>query len=584
MLAAACGCILASIITFVFFFTFIGGIMSMGSVKPVPANGILRIDMSQFAVVERVKSSDLQSALQGGFIPSCSLLDITKAIKTAAQDPNVHFIFLKSDGLSAGIAQVEELRAALAEFRRSGKAVVAFGEFPSLGAYYLSSVADKVYLSANTGAGPQISGVATQMIFIGDLLKNLGVNAQLIRHGKYKSAGEMFIKGEPSKENLEQTEEMVRSIWASLAEEISASRGIPADKLEELVDNLKLNTCKDMVDYGLADELLLREDLKEKLAMLDGKTSYKDVQIIDLPDYITLHKRIIPEFAKNQIAVVMAEGEIVEGIDDMNIAGDRFASILAKIRNNDNIKAVVLRVSSPGGSVLASDKIRSEIEMLRRSKPVIASYGDYAASGGYWISSSCDYIFSDKTTLTGSIGVFAMVPDFSKTLKEKLHVNVVTVASSKHAANIFKPLDEVETASIQKSIDEVYNQFVAHVAEGRDLEPSYVDDIAQGRVWTGADALGIRLVDQIGSLNDAIQYAAIAAGDADVSHWKVRPYGEVEPSLLDQILSSAGVPSDQTDVLAYEALTPVMAALKQWQASSKERFFARMPYQMVLSH
>ena len=279
----------------------------------------------------------------------------------------------------------------------------------------------------------------------------------------------------------------------------------------------------------------------------------------------------------------MAEGEIVEGIDDLNIAGDRFATNIARLRKNDNVKAVVLRVSSPGGSVLASDKILSEIKLLKEVKPVIASYGDYAASGGYWISSNCDYIFSDRTTLTGSIGVFAMIPDVSKALRDKLSVNIVTVSSAPHAANLFAPLDAESKASLQIQIDDIYDKFVENVSSGRDLTPSYVDGIAQGRVWTGDDALGLKLVDEIGTLDDAIQYAAIAAGDADLSHWRVRTYGDVELSVLDQLLSSINLTPDESDVLAGTPLAPLGIALKTWKASSKERFFARMPYQMVLS-
>lgn len=583
MLAALCGCILASLITFFFMITIVGGLVSLASDVEKPGSGILRIDFSKFAVVESPKSTDLQSFLQGSALPTETLIDITNALKHAATDPNIDFLFLKTDGLAAGIAQVEELRQAISKFRISGKAVIAFNEFPSLGSYYLASAADKVYLSSNTGAGPQISGVTTQMIFVGDLLKKLGINAQLIRHGKYKSAGEMFIKGAPSKENLEQTEEMINSIWNTIAEGIEESRFVSKKKFMACVNELKLNTCQDMVDNGLADALFSREDLKHRLTTLDQKDSFDQVTFVDLPDYIAAHKKIVPEFARNQIAVLVAEGEIVEGIDDLNIAGDRFATNIARLRENDNVKAVVLRVSSPGGSVLASDKILSEIKLLKEVKPVIASYGDYAASGGYWISSSCDYIFSDRTTLTGSIGVFAMIPDVSKALRDKLSVNIVTVSSAPHAANLFAPLDAESKASLQIQIDDIYDKFVENVSSGRDLTPSYVDGIAQGRVWTGDDALGLKLVDEIGTLDDAIQYAAIAAGDADLSHWRVRTYGDMELSVLDQLIQSINLTPDESDILASTPLAPLGIALKTWKASSKERFFARMPYQMVLS-
>lgn len=583
LLASTLGCILASILSIIFFFSIIGSLLTFETAKPAASSGALRIDMSTFAVSESVKSTDIQSFLQGPAVPSKSLIDITGAIRKAAEDPGIHSLFLKSDGLSAGIAQVEELRQAISLFRKSGKPVIAFCEFPTLGSYYLSSVADKIYMSSNAGAGPQISGVATQMIFVGDLLHSLGINAQLIRHGKYKSAGEMFVKGAPSEENLEQTTEMISSLWNSIAEDIALSRGIPADDFKALVDGLKLSSAEDMLEAGLVDGLLSREELKEQLAVIEGKESFEKVSFVDLPDYISRNKRYVPESAAGQIAVLVAEGEIVEGIDDLNIAGDRFATLLASLRSNENVKAVVLRVSSPGGSVLASDKILSEVKLLADVKPVIASYGDYAASGGYWISSSSDYIFSDRTTLTGSIGVFSMIPDVSRTLKEKLHVNVVTVGSSKHNMNIFAPLDGEERALLQKQVDQIYGQFVANVAAGRHLEPSYVDGIAQGRVWSGDDALRLGLVDEIGGLDDAIRYAAVAAGNPDLDAWKVRTYGDMEPSILDEVIASMNLTPDQTDILASTPLAPLCMALKQWQASSRERFFARLPYQIVLA-
>ena len=583
LLASTLGCILASILSIIFFFSIIGSLLTFETAKPAASSGALRIDMSTFAVSESVKSTDIQSFLQGPAVPSKSLIDITGAIRKAAEDPGIHSLFLKSDGLSAGIAQVEELRQAISLFRKSGKPVIAFCEFPTLGSYYLSSVADKIYMSSNAGAGPQISGVATQMIFVGDLLRSLGINAQLIRHGKYKSAGEMFVKGAPSEENLEQTTEMISSLWNSIAEDIALSRGIPADDFKALVDGLKLSSAEDMLEAGLVDGLLSREELKEQLAVIEGQESFEKVSFVDLPDYISRNKRYVPESAAGQIAVLVAEGEIVEGIDDLNIAGDRFATLLASLRSNENVKAVVLRVSSPGGSVLASDKILSEVKLLADVKPVIASYGDYAASGGYWISSSSDYIFSDRTTLTGSIGVFSMIPDVSRTLKEKLHVNVVTVGSSKHNMNIFAPLDGEERALLQKQVDQIYGQFVANVAAGRHLEPSYVDGIAQGRVWSGDDALRLGLVDEIGGLDDAIRYAAVAAGNPDLDAWKVRTYGDMEPSILDEVIASMNLTPDQTDILASTPLAPLCMALKQWQASSRERFFARLPYQIVLT-
>ena len=584
LLAAVLGCIIAGIFTFVLFITFIGSLFSFEAEGPVlRANSVLKIDMSAFIFAEKKQAADIQSYLTGDAVPSVTLWNALKAIKKAESDPYINCIFLKADGISADIAQVEELRHALAEFRQSGKAVVSFCEFPTLGSYYLASVSDKVYLSANHGAGPQISGVASQLIFLGDLLSKLDVNVQLIRHGKFKSAGEMFIKSEPSPENMLQTKEMIGSIWNSLAEEIAETRGVSAEEFGRLVDNLQLNTCQAMIDNNLADELLTRDQLKEKLANLSGVTDYAMVNTIDFADYVKLRAQD-PVGGANQIAILVASGDIVEGVDEANIAGDAYATTIAQLRNDPNVKAVVLRVASPGGSVLASDKIKTEIDLLRAEKPVIASYGAYAASGGYWISNSCDHIFTDKTTLTGSIGVFAMIPDLSKTIKNKLHVNIVTVSSNKHVGGSFAPLDAQEKDALQAEIEDIYSAFVNTVAEGRDMEPAAVDEIAQGRVWTGADAIGLGLTDEVGTLMDAVRYAASLLGDSTLSSWNIVTYPVYEATILDELIDSIGSELGGTsDVFADTPLRQLEYTLKRWyKASSQERFFARMPYEISI--
>ena len=584
LLAAVLGCIIAGIFTFILFITFIGNLFSFEAEGPVlRANSVLRIDMSSLMFAEKKQAADFQAYLTGDAVPSVTLWSAVKAIKKAESDPYINFIYLKADGISADIAQVEELRHALAEFRQSGKAVVSFCEFPSLGSYYLASVSDKVYLSANHGAGPQISGVASQLIFLGDLLNKLDVNVQLIRHGKFKSAGEMFIKSEPSPENMLQTKEMIGSIWNSLAEEIAETRGVSAEEFGRLVDNLQLNTCQAMIDNNLADELLTRDQLKEKLANLSGVPDYAMVNTIDFADYIKLRAQD-PVGGANQIAILVASGDIVEGVDEANIAGDAYATTIAQLRNDPNVKAVVLRVASPGGSVLASDKIKTEIDLLRAEKPVIASYGAYAASGGYWISNSCDHIFTDKTTLTGSIGVFAMIPDLSKTIKNKLHVNIVTVSSNKHVGGSFAPLDAQEKDALQAEIEDIYSAFVNTVAEGRDMEPAAVDEIAQGRVWTGADAIGLGLTDEVGTLMDAVRYAASLLGDSTLSSWSITTYPVYETTILDELIDSIGSELGGTsDVFADTPLHQLEYTLKRWyKASTQARFFARMPYEMSI--
>ena len=578
-LAVLAGLFIAGILGFMLFFGFIGTLASLGSSTPaMPRSGVLFMDMSRISIAEQTQETDPMAMIQGQDISIIGLWDAVKAIEKAASDPAVQCIYLKADGLSAGgIAPVEELRQALGAFRLSGKPVVAYTENPGTGSYYLASVADKIYMGSYKGGSNMMVGVGTQMIFLKDLLDKLGVNVQLIRHGKFKSAGEMYIKSRPSEENLLQTREMVNSMWDGMAESICSSREISREDLDGMIDNLKLNTPEDFLACRLVDELLTKEELKEKLAVLEKESKYEEVKFISLRDYVNINAQTVSK-ARRKIAIIYAEGEIIDGYDKQEVAGDRFAGIISSVRADSTVKAVVLRVASPGGSVAASEKIRTEIDLLRKVKPVIASYGNYAASGGYWISNSCDKIFSDKSTLTGSIGVFSMIPDFSGTAEKVFHVGVTNVGSSRHSDmySLTRPLDAEETAYMQRSVDDIYEAFLENVSAGRGMDKAEIDEIAQGRVWTGSDALKIGLVDEIGTLADAVRYAAIAAGDAesDLSTWEVAAYPK-PMTTLDIILENL---TGSTDALAGTPFESVGRAFRSWDATSTGKVYARMPY------
>ena len=578
-LAVLAGLFIAGILGFMLFFGFIGTLASLGSSTPaMPRSGVLFMDMSRISIAEQTQETDPMAMIQGQDISIIGLWDAVKAIEKAASDPAVQCIYLKADGLSAGgIAPVEELRQALGAFRLSGKPVVAYTENPGTGSYYLASVADKIYMGSYKGGSNMMVGVGTQMIFLKDLLDKLGVNVQLIRHGKFKSAGEMYIKSRPSEENLLQTREMVNSMWDGMAESICSSREISREDLDGMIDNLKLNTPEDFLACRLVDELLTKEELKEKLAVLAKESKYEEVKFISLRDYVNINAQTVSK-ARRKIAIIYAEGEIIDGYDKQEVAGDRFAGIISSVRADSTVKAVVLRVASPGGSVAASEKIRTEIDLLRKVKPVIASYGNYAASGGYWISNSCDKIFSDKSTLTGSIGVFSMIPDLSGTAEKVFHVGVTNVGSSRHSDmySLTRPLDAEETAFMQKSVDDIYEAFLENVSAGRGMDKAEIDEIAQGRVWTGSDALKIGLVDEIGTLADAVRYAAIAAGDteADLGTWEVAAYPK-PMTTLDIILENL---TGSSDALAGTPFESVGRAFRSWDATSTGKVYARMPY------
>ena len=582
-LAVLAGLFIAGILGFMLFFGFIGTLASLGSSTPaMPRSGVLFMDMSRISIAEQTQETDPMAMIQGQDISIIGLWDAVKAIEKAASDPAVQCIYLKADGLSAGgIAPVEELRQALGAFRLSGKPVVAYTENPGTGSYYLASVADKIYMGSYKGGSNMMVGVGTQMIFLKDLLDKLGVNVQLIRHGKFKSAGEMYIKSRPSEENLLQTREMVNSMWDGMAESICSSREISREDLDGMIDNLKLNTPEDFLACRLVDELLTKEELKEKLAVLAKESKYEEVKFISLRDYVNINAQTVSK-ARRKIAIIYAEGEIIDGYDKQEVAGDRFAGIISSVRADSTVKAVVLRVASPGGSVAASEKIRTEIDLLRKVKPVIASYGNYAASGGYWISNSCDKIFSDKSTLTGSIGVFSMIPDFSGTAEKVFHVGVTNVGSSRHSDmySLTRPLDAEETAYMQRSVDDIYEAFLENVSAGRGMDKAEIDEIAQGRVWTGSDALKIGLVDEIGTLADAVRYAAIAAGDteADLGTWEVASYPK-PMTTLDIILENL---TGSTDALAGTPFESVGRAFRSWDATSTGKVYARMPYIMEI--
>ena len=587
LLAVICGFIVMGFLGLMMLGGLIGSAAGGSGKTVMPRNGVLVMDLSQFSIDEQAATppTSLTSLVGGGVSLQApiSLWDAVQAIRKAAEDPSVKLIYMKPDGASLSSAISEEIRDALAEFRKSGKAVISYIESPTTGSYYLASVSDKVYMSSNCGAGPMMTGVSGQLFFLKDLLDKFGVNVQLIRHGKYKSAGEMYIKSEPSPENLEQNQAMVSSMANSMYEEISESRDVSVDSLNYLVDNMKLLFPEDMLNHGLVDGLLTKEELRQKLAVLAGADDFSNTGMVSFSDYVS---SVItdPLKSKKQIAVIYAHGNIVEGSDPQNIGGDDFSTLLSMVRADSSVKAVVLRVSSPGGSVLAADKIKTEIDLLRKVKPVVASYGDYAASGGYWISASCDKIYTDKMTLTGSIGCFSMVPDLSKTAKDIAHVGIATVSSNKHGAMLtpFHTLDEAEVAAMQSQIENIYGKFVANVAEGRELSPAYVDSIAQGRVWTGADAIGINLADEIGSLSDAINYAATLAGEADASSIDVIGY-PAPVTILDNILAMIGEGSSPVqDVFAGTPFWRVEEAFKSWKWQSSDHFMAMMPYQVII--
>ena len=578
-LAVLAGLFIFGIVAFFFTFAMVGAVASLGDKQTVmPREAVLKIDMSTFTLSEQsTEANPMDMILAGGSsITPIGIYDAINAVNAAATDPAVKFIYMKPDGVSGGTAQIEEFRKALVNFRESGKAIVSYIESPGNASYYLASVSDKIYMTPHDGAMNMFTGLSSQMIFLKDLLDKIGVNVQLIRHGKYKSAGEMYIRNSSSKENLEQNTEMVKSIWNSFASGIAQSREITIEDLNAIINNLELNFPTDWLEHGLVDELLSYSQMEEKLCDLFVADRFEDVKSVSLADYASL-KSVVNFKAKKKVAVIYASGEIVDGDAKDNVSGNRFAKIISDVRKDSTIQAVVLRVNSPGGSVLASEKIKSELDLLREAKPLIASYGDYAASGGYWISANCDKIYSNAATLTGSIGVFSMIPDFGGVVKNTLHVTITPVNSNSHSDmyGLMRPLDKAEVDYMQASVENIYNKFTTIVSEGRGMTVSRVDEIAQGRVWTGADALGIGLVDEIGTIEDAINYAAMSI-DGVTGIQDVQVVGYPKPqSAMEMLLESL---TGESSIFAGTPFEGIADAFQEFGKQDIGKAYARMPY------
>ncbi len=578
------GFLIVSVVMTIFSFALLGSLAALGSSEPVmPRSAVLKLDMSTIALTEQSADSNPFEMLQKEGVTKVGIWNAIQAIDAAAADPAVSYIYMKPDMLmTSGMAEVEELRSALENFRSSGKAIISYMENPTNAGYYLASVSDRIYMTSYEGGMTMLTGLSTQVIFLKDILDKLGVNVQLIRHGKYKSAGEMYIRNSISPENRKQNQELVNSIWNSWTSQMAASRGLSQERLNAMINGLELNFPQDYLENGLVDELVTQAQLMDKLCALSVVEKFEDVKMISLQDYIKISVK--PNLkAKEKIAVIYASGNIVDGKDRNNVDGDRFAAIISGVRRDSTVKAVVFRVDSPGGSVLASEKIKNEIDLLREVKPVIASYGNYAASGGYWISNSCDRIFTNASTLTGSIGVFSMLPDFSGTLKDIAHVNITTISSNEHGDMYsgLRPLSDSETAYMQASVEKIYDRFTATVAEGRNLEVPYVDSIAQGRVWAGSDAAEIGLVDGIGTIKDAIMYAAGAAGNgmADLSAWQIVEYPK-PMTTMEILMESLG--GSSASVFEGTPLENVEKAFSDWKADESGKVYARLPYEMSI--
>ncbi len=539
MFASMLGILLSFFVAFVIFFFVIGGIISASQNESQPHvknNTILRIKLDR--KIEDQPSNNPLENIDLNTLEDKTPLSLSKIIaniKKAKDDDRIKGIYLDVKTLNANLASVEEIRNALIEFKSSGKFIISYAENFEQSKYYLSSVADQIYL--HPGGNLEFKGLSTQLMFFKDALNRLDIEMQVIRHGKFKGAVEPFIRDNMSAENREQIHTLHSTIWNNISKNISNSRSIPQSKLDEFANNLSIRSPEDALDMGLVDALLYEDEVLTKFKELTNIDSEQELRFIALNRYRKVkyrkkgsqseepQERIT---SKNKIAVVFAEGEIRSGESTEDYMGsETIAKAIRSARNNKRIKAMVLRVNSPGGSALASEVIWREVVLAQKEKPVIVSMGNVAASGGYYISCAADKIFAESSTITGSIGVFGLIPNVEGMLKNKLGVSVDRATSHNYSdgLTLLRPMRETEREVIQEAVERIYDDFTRKVAEGRGMEQSEVDQIGQGRVWSGESALDIGLVDEIGGLNEAIKEAIKLA---EVEDYKILELPEQE--------------------------------------------------------
>lgn len=516
-------CIIVSILSM---FMFAAMIASMGSSTTVNVkdNSILKLDL-QKNISEQAEDNPFDmfgDEFSQYYQSSIGLDDILACIKSAAKDPKIKGIYINSEAVGAAPATLKEIHDALVEFKASGKFIYAYADNYAQGGYYLSSVADKVTMST-TGL-IQFKGIALQVMFYKGLIDKLDVDVQVIRHGKFKSAVEPYLTDKMSDANREQMTLLASTLWNTMVDDIAASRKLSTEEVNNIADGMFIGTAAKAVESKLIDKACYKSDVVQDLKKLVKVEDDKDLNITTLAEY-TKALKAENNTSKDEIAIIYAVGEIRDGKSGNDVMGsETMVKLIKEAYTSDNVKAIVLRVNSPGGDGTASDIIWHEIEQAKKAgKIVVTSMGDYAASGGYYISCNSNYIIAQPNTLTGSIGVFGLVPSFQRALKNKLGVTVDGVSTNKHsdAGGTMRPMNAEELAVYQEFIDDFYGVFTQRVADGRGMEQSAVDEIGQGRVWAGADALKIGLVDALGNIDDAV---AKAAELAKLENYKISYY------------------------------------------------------------
>lgn len=539
VLAVVVGILLVQLLSLFLLFSTIGVMGALESVEGVESHSVLTVDLTENISDKEVSDPFSRLNFRKFKLPKQNTLyDALRAIEYAKTDSKIDGLLIKADALQMSLNTAQEIRDAITDFRSSGKFVYAYASGYSQFPYYVASVADSVFI--HPMGEIMWYGLASQNFYLKDALAKWGIEPQIIRHGKYKSAVEPFMENEMSTANHEQTMTYLSSMWNYVVNAVSEARRISIEELNIFAEGRVAFFPEQAVEAELVDGIYYADQLDSMLLAKTGRKENEKLRTVSLGDY----SRYVQEqnelnLKAEKIALVYAMGEINDGDeDDTAIGGDAYAELFAKLAKDSTIKAVVLRVNSPGGSAFASEVMWRELTRLRAKKPLIVSMGTYAASGGYYIASPADYIVSSPLTLTGSIGVFGMYMTYGKLLREKLAVYPRVVKTHSHAdiGSTMRPLDDFERELMQASVENTYSIFLNRVAEGRKTTSEAVDSIGQGRVWSGVDALRLGLVDELGGLDRAIAVAAERAGIID--NYRLMVYPKQELTFFDGMLNN----------------------------------------------
>ncbi len=582
MFASMLGFFLTMVLVFFITIVMIASIASMAGRDTVAIDkkSVLHLELTT-EIVDRggrnpFDSFDFMSLSLSKAIGLNELLD---QIQMAREDDNIEGIFLDISAIPAGWSTLHEVRQALNDFRESGKFVISYGEFYMQNAYYLGSVADEIYLHPEGVI--DFRGINSELVFLKNMLDKLGIDPQIIRHGEYKSAGEPFFREDMSPENREQILSYISAIWNNVTGDIAESRGLTINHITEVADGLKTRNAETAKAYEMIDGIAYRDEIMDILRQRLEIGEEDNINFVSPEKYAKAPRpksMQIPR-TRDRIAVVYATGGIVSGEGSESVIGsDRIAGAIREARLDDNVKAIVFRINSPGGSALASDVILREVQLASDVKPVVATMGDVAASGGYYIACAADWIVASPTTITGSIGVFGMVPNMQEFFNDKIGITFDNVKTNRFAdlGSISRPLTNAERQIIQESIGQVYDTFIGHVAKGRNLPVNVVDELGRGRVWSGVEAKQNGLIDDFGGLDVAIRKAAELA---ELEEYRIKEY-PIRKDFLTQLMEEFG--GIKTKMVKKE----LGGAYKYYQAlqdvEQMTGILTRLPYDIVM--